>query len=105
MNGRSVSERVADRVRAIRRAKGLTAQALADRAPGLTAQAVSNIETGRRDKDGRRRRAVTVDELMELADALGVTAWQLLAADPECGTCHGSPPQGFCCLACGVSRS
>lgn len=47
--------------------------------PEITAQSVSNIETGRRDKDGRRRRFVTVDELIALAVALQVAPVHLLS--------------------------
>lgn len=47
--------------------------------PEVTAQSVSNIETGRRGKDGRRRRFVTVDELIALAVALQVAPVHLLS--------------------------
>lgn len=39
-------------------------------APELTANAIYLVEGGRRDKDGRRRRHITVDELLTLAAAL-----------------------------------
>ncbi|MFB6548702.1 hypothetical protein [Streptomyces sp. NPDC056405] len=47
-------------------------------APEVSSQAISNIETGRRDKEGRRRRSLTVDELMSLAVALEVSPVDLL---------------------------
>lgn len=61
----------------------MTAKALAAKCaelglPGLTAQALSNIESGRRGEDGRRRREVTVDELFGLAFALSVAPVHLL---------------------------
>ncbi|MEU2975975.1 helix-turn-helix transcriptional regulator [Streptomyces hirsutus] len=74
---------VAERVREVRKKQGLTAAQLAQHCaergyPELTTQALSNIESGRRDKDGRRRRFVTVDELMTLALVLEVAPVYLL---------------------------
>jgi transcriptional regulator with XRE-family HTH domain len=83
MTSESVSDVVAERVREVRKRQGLTARALAERCaaagtPGLTAQALSNIESGRRGADDRRRRDVTVDELFALAAALNVAPVHLL---------------------------
>ncbi|MDK1348010.1 helix-turn-helix transcriptional regulator [Streptomyces sp. 378] len=74
---------MAERVREVRRKQGMTAAQLAEVCanlgyPELTTQALSNIESGRRDKDGRRRRYVTVDELIGLARALEVAPVYLL---------------------------
>jgi hypothetical protein len=44
----------------------------------LTENVIENIESGRRDKQGRRRRDVTVDELLTLAVALNVAPVHLL---------------------------
>jgi transcriptional regulator with XRE-family HTH domain len=71
------SDFVGERVKGLRTARGWTAKQLAERcaaigAPELTAPVIANIETGRRDKDGRRRRQVTIDEAMTLAYALDV---------------------------------
>ena len=82
---------VAVRIKEVRTRRGLTAAQLAIRCagvgrPDLTASAISNIETGRRDNTGRRRRDVTVDELLALAKALQVSPVHLLvppAADDE----------------------
>jgi transcriptional regulator with XRE-family HTH domain len=68
---------VAERIRRIRQRRGWTAEALAARcaevgAPEITRSVIANIETGRPDKGGRRRREVTVDELLILAYALQV---------------------------------
>ncbi|MFD6889116.1 helix-turn-helix domain-containing protein [Streptomyces sp. NPDC059957] len=79
----TVSDVVAERVKEVRKRRGLTAVQLAERCaaigvPELTPQSVSNIETGRRDKAGARRRYVTVDELVALAVALEVAPVHLL---------------------------
>lgn len=68
------SDVVAERVRELRKRRGLTAQQLSDLcasagAPELTAAALANIETGRR-KEGRRTRLITVDEALILAYVL-----------------------------------
>jgi hypothetical protein len=54
----------------------------------LTASVIANIETGRRDEQGRRRRDVTVDEVVALAAALEEPVASLLGlavgeGDPE----------------------
>lgn len=78
------SEVMGRRVQEVRRRRGWTASQLADRcseigAPKLTAQAIANIENGRKDKiTGRRRRDITIDELMALATALEVAPVHLL---------------------------
>lgn len=74
MGGILLSDVVADEVARLRRASGLNRDELAarcaDRGYPLTAATIANIETGRRDAAGKRRREVTVDELVVLADAL-----------------------------------
>ncbi len=72
------------RVRETRGRRGWTARQLADRcaeagAPELTVSVIANIETGRRDAEGRRRRDVTIDELLALAYVLEVPLNALLA--------------------------
>ncbi len=69
---------VGERVKQIRQRRGWTAAQLAERckaigAPEITVAVIANIETGRKDKAGRRRREVTVDELFALAYALQVS--------------------------------
>jgi transcriptional regulator with XRE-family HTH domain len=76
------SDVIARRIVAFRKRLDLTRDQLAARCaelgyPELTSPALANIETGRR-KDGRRRRDVTVDELMVLARALKVAPSVLL---------------------------
>lgn len=58
-----------DAVRALRKARGLTQEALADRA-GLTTNYVGDMERGERN--------VSVRALWQLADGLGVPASELL---------------------------
>jgi transcriptional regulator with XRE-family HTH domain len=85
-----VSELVADRIKKLRLRRGFTtAEALAQRcvaigAPNLTTAVLMNIESGRKGRDKRRRRAVDVDELVALAHALNVSPLSLLL--PEDGT-------------------
>ena len=87
-----LSDVVADQVVQLRKRAGLRRDELADRckelgADDLTVATLANIETGRKDKaSGKRRRRVTVEELLALAMALRVSP-VLLLADPR----HDSP--------------
>lgn len=78
------SSLVAARLKEARRRHGWTAKQLAEQcakagATGLTAAVLANIESGRPDADGRRRRDITVDELLLLAYVLDVAPIYLLA--------------------------
>jgi transcriptional regulator with XRE-family HTH domain len=80
---RTPSDVVGARVRALRKARDWTTDQLAQRcaelgAPELTDQVLFNIEAGRPDKEKRRRRYVTVEELLVLAQALTVSPADLL---------------------------
>lgn len=100
----TISDVIADRIRALRKREGLGRDELAAaaRAAGLpvsfTAVALGNIETGRRDQAGRRRRDVTADELLALAAAAGCSPLELLgdhaapfaAAQARCYRCEGA---------------
>ncbi|WP_411129934.1 hypothetical protein [Streptomyces sp. x-19] len=71
------SDVVAEQMRKHRARLGLTREQLAEEcarlgAPDLTYGALTNIETGRRNKEGKRRRAISVDELLVLGLALAV---------------------------------
>lgn len=71
------SDLVAQRIRQIRKRRDWNVRKLAERcaeagAPEITAAVLANIEHGRPDEAGRRRRDVTVDEAVSLAYALGV---------------------------------
>lgn len=77
------SEIIATQVRKRRRQLDLNRQQLADRcagvgAPQITVAALTNIETGRPDSDGKRRRDVTAEELLALANALDMHPVDLL---------------------------
>ncbi|MFC6080980.1 helix-turn-helix domain-containing protein [Sphaerisporangium aureirubrum] len=80
----TVSDVIAAQVRLRRRRADLTRDQLAEAcarhgAPELTFGAITNIETGRPDPEtGRRRRHVTVDELIVLAQALNVAPLDLI---------------------------
>jgi transcriptional regulator with XRE-family HTH domain len=83
------SDLIGERIQQIRLRRGMTARQLAARckeigAPEITAPVIANIETGRRGPDGKRRRQVTVDELLILAFALEVPPLLLLL--PRGGT-------------------
>lgn len=80
----TVSEQVAANIRTLRRIRNWTAQRFAEEcarigAPKLTASVIANIESGRRDRHGRRRRDVTVDELVIFARVFDMTPRTLLA--------------------------
>lgn len=70
-------------MRLLRQRNGWTARDLAARcaqigAPQITHTVVTNLETGRAGSDGRRRREVSVDEMLILACALNVPPAYLL---------------------------
>ncbi|WP_457029735.1 helix-turn-helix domain-containing protein [Kitasatospora sp. P5_F3] len=79
----SVSDAAAVRLREARTRRGWTTKQLADAcgaagATKLTAAVLANIETGRRDSDGVRRRELSIDELVVLAVVLDVAPLHLL---------------------------
>ncbi len=89
MTSRRASDLIGERIKQIRDRRGMTAKQLAARckeigAPEITAPVIANIETGRRGPDGKRRRDVTVDEVLILAYALEVPPILLLL--PRGGT-------------------
>jgi len=88
MTDETLSDAVAARVREARRRRNWLTGDLAARCadlghPELTRAVLENIESGRRDKDGRRRRYVTVEELRVLADALGFSPADVLGDAPS----------------------
>lgn len=100
----TISDAIAEEIKATRKRAGLNrgefaALAWEAGAPAsFSAAVVGYIETGRPDKDGKRRREVTVDELVFIAKAAGTTPLgmlgehaQLLGGDepPECPRCAG----------------
>jgi transcriptional regulator with XRE-family HTH domain len=79
----TLSDVVARRIQETRKRRDMNTAKLAEACakvgfPQLTASVIANIESGRRDKQGRRRRAVTVDEAYVFAEALGVGVTMLL---------------------------
>lgn len=81
---RVLSDVVADQVKKHREAQGLYRDDLAKRCaelgwPALTSGVIGTIETGRPDKDGKRRREISIDELVVLARALDVEPVLLVA--------------------------
>ncbi len=87
----TMSDVAATRIRTARKRRGWSAQELADRlaaagAPELSMFVISNIESGRRKADGKRRREVTVDELFLIAYVLGVPPIHLLVPAEESET-------------------
>jgi transcriptional regulator with XRE-family HTH domain len=100
-NEQTPSDKVAARVRSLRKAQDLTVAQLASRCadagmPQLTAQALYKLETRRAAPSGARR-PVTVDELFILARALSVTMGELLIGTP--GTIGPMSPKGLRQLA------
>jgi transcriptional regulator with XRE-family HTH domain len=104
----TVSDVVAARIRESRLRRGWTAAQLAEAcarrgADKLTTSVINNIETGRRDAQGRRRRELSIDELLVLALVLDVAPIQLMglpAAEGEAvvriaPTCSVSGPQAL----------
>lgn len=80
---RSASDVIAARLKEVRKGRGINVPRLADLcagvgAPNLTESVIMNIESGRPDAEGRRRRDITVNELLDLARALGVSPLVLL---------------------------
>lgn len=89
------------KVRMLRSKRGLSLRALAAEIAKtgriLSADAINKIELG--------VRRIDIDDLFALAEALGVTPAQLLEPPEECSACHGRPPVGFACLACGTTTT
>ncbi|MEY9942152.1 helix-turn-helix domain-containing protein [Streptacidiphilus sp. MAP5-3] len=85
----SVSDAVALRIKESRARRGWSAKQLAERCAErglvrLTHSVLNNIESGRHNENGQRKRDVTVDELLGLALVLDVAPIHLLAL-PENG--------------------
>lgn len=86
-NDATVSDLIAERLRDVRTERGWTAAELAAACaragqPKITTAVIANIETGRRNPDGTRRRQVSVDEMLLFAAVLKIPPADLLA-DPH----------------------
>lgn len=102
MGDQTLNAIVRENVRALRKARGWSAQRLAEALAvygdrcGLSSRAVlANWEVGRRE-------GVTVDDLACLAIVLDVDPPWSLTEVPRCATCRGVPPPGYACLSCGA---
>ena len=99
----AVSRTVTTNTARLRHARGLTQRALIkiiqNNGHNMHLSALSCIELGRHSTRGLR--AVTVDELIWIAEAFGVNPSRLLGTNP-CPTCDGTPPTGFTCKGCGA---
>lgn len=90
--------RFAENLRRVRISRPMTTERLAERVTELGRPMYANTIT----KIEKQQRRVDVDDLAALASALGVTVTHLLDAPSGCATCHGTPPPGFICAACGA---
>jgi transcriptional regulator with XRE-family HTH domain len=85
---------VSANVRALRRARRWTQAELADRIGlGWSKDTAGQAENG--------RRVWTANEIAVAAEVFGVTPGSLFEAN--CDQCHGAPPPGFTCNACGAA--
>lgn len=84
------SDVIGHRLKELRNRHGWTAAELGKRCGEvglpLTRQAITNIEAGRRDDEGARRRHVTVDELLALSLVLNVAPVNLMIPIDSSGT-------------------
>jgi transcriptional regulator with XRE-family HTH domain len=94
-----ITARVAGRIRRLRKSRGIIGEQmvrdLETYGVKWARSTLVNLETGRRD-------ALSVDELVAFAAALGVEPVDLLSPQSDCAKCGGSPPPGFTCNACGT---
>lgn len=91
---------VAANVRNLRAARRMTRDELVERLTRL-GRPIPLLGIARIEKLERR---VDVDDLAALAEVFGVTTGQLLEPAP-CDQCHGAPPAGFSCNACGTGSA
>lgn len=80
-----MTDEVVDIIRENRRQRGWTMAELAERS-GLSENVIENIESGRRDKQGRRRRRITIEELEAIGQAFGFGVQFSLLPGPEVAT-------------------
>lgn len=95
-----VTAGLARRLRQARRGRGLSQEQLAravERAGyPLSRVGVAELELGRKREAG-------VGLLVALSRVLRMPVEELLGLDAKvCTRCHGRPPAGFACLACGT---
>jgi transcriptional regulator with XRE-family HTH domain len=90
-----------NRIRTIRKQKGITAAELAE---GMSRSGYRIDRTLIASAEVGRRQEISVDWLMAAAEVLGVPPISLLGK-PSCEQCHDAPPPGFACTKCGVSAA
>lgn len=96
-----VSRIVGANVASLRTAHGWSQRRLA-RQTELGGKPVSFSAVCRMEKsirEGAAPVAVCIDDVVALADALGVTPQQLITP-PDCRACMDRPPPGFTCRTC-----
>ena len=95
-----ISQLAIERMKTLRRAKGLSAQSLAElvsaRGFSISRSVIANLEN-RRGRD-----TMTVDEFCAFAEALGSTPEGLIGIAALCAACKDVPPPGFQCMECGA---
>lgn len=98
-----ISRIVADNTRRLRESQGLSIRGLAAKIQAnghrMGPSSLTRIELGVHAQGSLR--AVTVDELVWLAEAFGITPEALLTR-PKCVACLDTPPPGFTCRTCGA---
>lgn len=94
------TRRVVLRARAARQASGVSqemfARSLTRAGYPMSRNTWAEFEVG-------RRQAASIDLVLAVSRVLRVPLLELLGeAVPRCSRCHGFPPTGFACLACGA---
>lgn len=94
-----ISRRVVANIRRLRRARGWSAQELANRMDAVGCPVSRSMISQR--ETGSQRIRVSVDELVAFADVLDQPLDDLVHEEVACEQCAGSPPAGFRCRTCG----
>lgn len=97
-----IAARVIAELVAVRRAKKVSAQKLADEmtAAGypINRGVIANLESGRRAE-------LSVGHLVIAAQVLGIDAASVIRRCAPCPQCKNAPPDGFACKTCGADAS
>lgn len=94
---KGASDVVAANMRRFRRQRGWTQTELGERLGGWSKTIVSAAERG---STGCRPRLFGIDEVLQIADALGVTITDMITPVPPCSCCGDRPPAGMACQVC-----
>jgi transcriptional regulator with XRE-family HTH domain len=98
---RPVTHVAIDRIRAVRKQRGMTAAALAE---GMTRAGYRVERTWIVKAENGGRQEISVDWLMAAAEVLDVPPASLLGK-PSCEQCYDTPPPGFACTTCGATAA